>query len=89
MINIKLIFKAKEILNKINAIIDAYYKINNAFINNYDKNKINYNELQNLNNLKNNNEKLIKDLDRSIKIIVLKYINFYLIIFMRIMKKNI
>ncbi len=89
MINIKLIFKDKEILNKINAIIDAYYKINNAFINNYDKNKINYNELQNLNNLKNNNEKLIKDLDRSIKIIVLKYINFYLIIFMRIMKKNI
>ena len=89
MINIKLIFKNKEILNKINAIIDAYYKINNAFINNYDKNKINYNELQNLNNLKNNNEKLIKDLDRSIKIIVLKYINFYLIIFMRIMKKNI
>ena len=89
MINIKLIFKAKEILNKINAIIDAYYKINNAFINNYDKNKINYNELQNLNNLKNNNEKLIKDLDRSIKIIVLKYINFYLIIFMNIMKKNI
>jgi len=89
LINIKLIFKAKEILNKINAIIDAYYKINNAFINNYDKNKINYNELQNLNNLKNNNEKLIKDLDRSIKIIVLKYINFYLIIFMRIMKKNI
>ena len=89
MINIKLIFKAKEILNKINAIIDAYYKINNAFINNYDKNKINYNELQNLNNLKNNNEKLIKDLDRSIKIIVLKYINFYLMIFMRIMKKNI
>ena len=89
MINIKLIFKAKEILNKINAIIDAYYKINNAFINNYDKNKINYNELQNLNNLKNNNEKLIKDLDRSIKIIVLKYINFYLIIFMMIMKKNI
>ena len=89
MINIKLIFKAKEILNKINAIIDAYYKINNAFINNYDKNKINYNELQNLNNLKNNNEKLIKDLDRSIKIIVLKYINFYLIIFMTIMKKNI
>ena len=89
MINIKLIFKDKKILNKINAIIDAYYKINNAFINNYDKNKINYNELQNLNNLKNNNEKLIKDLDRSIKIIVLKYINFYLIIFMRIMKKNI
>ena len=89
MINIKLIIKDKEILNKINAIIDAYYKINNAFINNYDKNKINYNELQNLNNLKNNNEKLIKDLDRSIKIIVLKYINFYLIIFMRIMKKNI
>ena len=47
-------------------ILDAYYKINDSIINNYDVIKRNYHKLQNLNYLKNNNERLMKDLNNII-----------------------
>ena len=47
-------------------ILELYYKINNEIINNYNINKRNYHQLQNLYNLKNNNEKIIKDLNNII-----------------------
>ena len=53
----------KEIFDKMAYILDAYYKINDSIINNYDVSKRNYQKLQNLNYLKNNNEKLSKDLN--------------------------
>ena len=44
-------------------ILDIYYKINNDIIRNYNMNKRNYYKLINLNNLKMNNEKIIKDIN--------------------------
>ena len=46
--------------------MDIYYKINNNIINNYNINKRNYYILQNIFNIKNNNEILIKDLNNLI-----------------------
>ena len=56
----------KEIFDKMMGILDAYYKINDSIINNYDVIKRNYHKLQNLNYLKNNNERLMKDLNNII-----------------------
>ena len=56
-----------EIFNKMKNIMDIYYKINDNFINNYNINKRNYYNLQNIKYLKNNNEILIKDLNNIIK----------------------
>ena len=56
----------KDILNRIIDLLELYYKINNDIINNYNKSKRNYNLLQNLNYLKNNNEILIKSLNDTI-----------------------
>ena len=50
----------KEILDRLINTFDLYYKINNNIINNYNMNKRNYYILQNLTNLKNNNENIIK-----------------------------
>ena len=47
-------------------ILNEYYKINESIINNHNTNKRNYHQLQNLYNLKNNNEKIIKDLNNII-----------------------
>ena len=47
-------------------LLELYYKINNDIINNYNKSKRNYNLLQNLNYLKNNNEIVIKSLNDTI-----------------------
>ena len=46
--------------------MDIYYKKNDNIINNYNINKRNYHQLQNLNYLKNNNENLIKELNKLI-----------------------
>ena len=43
-------------------ILDAYYKINDSIINNYDVIKRNYHKLQNLNYLKNNTLKYFYNL---------------------------
>ena len=56
----------KDILNRIIDLLELYYKINNDIINNYNISKRNYNLLQNLNYLKNNNEILIKSLNDTI-----------------------
>ena len=53
----------KEILDRTINLMDLYYKINDNIIENYNINKRNYHNLQNLNYLKNNNEKIIKDLN--------------------------
>ena len=58
----------KEIINKLNKVIenyDIYYNINENMINNYNKNKINYEILYNINNIKTNNI-IIKDIDNII-----------------------
>ena len=52
----------KEIFDKTLNLLDIYYNVNNDIINNYNINKRNYYELQNLYKLKLNNEKLIKEL---------------------------
>ena len=57
----------KEILDKMGNIIDTYYKINNNIIDNYNMNKRNYYVLLNINYIKNNNEKLIEELNNIIK----------------------
>ena len=56
----------KEIFDRIIENLDTYYKINEYAINNYNPNKRNYHKLQNLYNLKNNNENIIKYLDNII-----------------------
>ena len=42
--------------------MEIYYNINNNIINNYNTNKRNYIKLMNLNNIKYNNDNLIKEL---------------------------
>ena len=75
--------KEKEILDKIENKINYYYKINNDLINNYNMNKRNYHKLRNLNHLKMNNEKMIKELnalinkDNIFDIYDFLYVNFY------------
>ena len=56
----------KEILDRMNNIMDNYYKINNNIINNYNRSKRNYYILLNINKIKDNNEKLIKELNNII-----------------------
>ena len=56
----------KEILDKMISMMDIYYKINNNIIQYYNMNKRNYNLLQSISIIKNNNEKLIKELDKLI-----------------------
>ena len=56
----------KEILDRMNNIMDIYYKINNNIINNYNRSKRNYYILLNINKIKDNNEKLIKELNNII-----------------------
>ena len=56
----------KEILDRAINLSNLYYKINSDIINNYQMNKINYQTLQIINNLKNENEKIIKDLSNII-----------------------
>ena len=47
-------------------LIDIYYKINDYIMNNYNINKRNYHQLQNLNNLINNNKNLMEELNNII-----------------------
>ena len=56
----------KKILDRMNNIMDIYYKINNNIINNYNRSKRNYYILLNINKIKDNNEKLIKELNNII-----------------------
>ena len=56
----------KEILDSIINIIERYHKLNNYIINNYNINKRNFHKLQNLNNLKINNEMIIAKLNNII-----------------------
>ena len=56
----------KEVLDKMANILDIYYKINNDIARNYNINKRNYIKLINLNCLKDNNNKIIKDLTNAI-----------------------
>ena len=56
----------KEIFTKIINMMDIYFKINKNIIDNYDINKRNYIQLLNLNNIKNNNNNLIKELNKII-----------------------
>ena len=49
----------KEIINKLNELSDnmnIYYEINNNIVNNYDKKNRNYKILQNIKQIKKNNE---------------------------------
>ena len=62
-----LINEIKEIIDKLNRVIEninIYYKINENMINNYNKDKINYEILYNIKNIENNN--IIKDIDNII-----------------------
>ena len=57
----------KEIANIINVVtenLENLYKINNDIINNYDVKNINYEILQNINNINNTNINIIKDLNQ-------------------------
>ena len=71
----------KEKFNKSINLLDLYYKINDNMIINYDK--INYKRLQNLNYLKYNNIKLIKELndiienDKLFELFVFSFNYFY------------
>ena len=56
----------KIILNRIIAMLEEYYKINNGIINNYSINKRNYIQLVNINKIKLNNEALKKELNIAI-----------------------
>ena len=73
----------KQIFDKMVKIMDLYIKLNNDIIDNYNKKNVNYNQLQNLHNLKRNNEKLIKDFknmnnaDKLTELYEYSYINFY------------
>ena len=44
-----------ELLDKVENLLDIYYKINDDFINNYNMNKINYHKLKYLNYIKEYN----------------------------------
>jgi len=55
-----------KIFNRMVDIIDTYFKINNDIINNYKITKRNYYKLQNLYNLKNNNEIIITEINKII-----------------------
>ena len=52
----------KEMFDKMINILDTYYTLNKNMLRNYDRNKRNYYKLKNLNNLKNSNDILIKEL---------------------------
>ena len=52
-----------ETFDKMLNILNTFYNMSNYIINNYNKNKRNYYILKNLNYLKNNNEKLIRELN--------------------------
>jgi len=73
----------KEIFDKTISIMDIYFKININFINNYNINKRCNHKLQNLKNLKDNNEKLINDIhkmlnnDKISEIYKFAFNNFY------------
>ena len=56
----------KEILDRMSNIINIYYQLNTNIINNYRRNKRNYFILLNINKIKNNSEKLIKELNNII-----------------------
>ena len=56
----------KEILDRIINLCDIYYKINNDVIKNYNMNKRNYHKIQIIYDIKNDNEKLIKDISNII-----------------------
>ena len=56
----------KEIFNNIISNIDKYYKINQNIFDNYEYNKRNYHVLNNLNEFKNNNKIIIKDINNII-----------------------
>ena len=59
-----------KIFNRMVDIIDTYFKINNDIINNYKITKRNYYKLQNLYNLKNNNEIIITEINKIINSII-------------------
>ena len=61
---IKLKVKRKYLLDKIENRLNLYYKINKDYISNYNINKRNFHKLQNLNYLKNHNEKLVDDFNK-------------------------
>ena len=50
----------KKVFNRLINAVDSYYNMNKIIIDNYNLNKRNYYKLQNLFNLKTNNEKMIK-----------------------------
>ena len=56
----------KETFDKMINILDIYYKITNDIFNDYNLNKLNYYKLLNINNLKSNSTKLIKDINNVI-----------------------
>ena len=53
----------KETFDKMIDILDKYYKITNDIFNDYNLNKLNYYKLLSINNFKNNNEKIIKEIN--------------------------
>ena len=73
----------KEIFDKMIKLLDIYYSANYKIFNNYNINKRNYYQLQNLNYLKNNNEILIIKLnelftkDKISEIFDFSFNNFY------------
>ena len=52
--------------------MEKYYNMISDIINNYEKKNENYQLLMNLNNIKHNNENIIKDIDKIINEITLK-----------------
>ena len=77
------IYFIKDLFDKMINILDKYYQINNNIINNYNMNKINFYKLQNLIYLKNNNEKIIEELNNLInndnisEMLEYSFTNFY------------
>ena len=57
----------KRILERMMEMLDIYYKINHDIYINYDMNKTNYYQLQNLNNINNYNKLLIQNLKQAIE----------------------
>ena len=53
-----------EVFNQMTNLLDAYYKINDNIIKNYNINKRNYHKLHNLNYLNNNNKMLINEINK-------------------------
>ena len=66
------ITKMIKILNKVKDNMEIYYKINYNIINNYKNKKINYQILQNINEIRNKNKIIIDNID---EIISCNYIN--------------